>query len=347
MQTTLTDNVATSILPYLPQDLKPISLTIAWPSFVSGDGSSITAGKVTIALTGGTFSYTLESNVGAVPSLFYTFTFLLADSYSGKLELYSAQVVVPYSVTPIAFEDCTILAPWLTRQGTGGGDTTTPPPQAPYKFPVPAPLGFIQIPATQHGKGQTALPCAFSDDVPAMAVTFNYSRASNGDLQLSFQPPFAGIIEIWGGAQPGKTLPYLAPLSIASNEIRTIPANAHGQGPMPIMFGFTNDPVPVAVALEYSRNSAGDITIPAELSFSGFVQIVSGHNSFIVPCYLEQVAVVPQSLHQRGSAARAYLFNETASAFQEQGFYTRALNGDLAFSFNPPFSGIIQIIEPS
>ena len=228
--------------------------------------------------------------------------------------------------------------------GTGGGGTVVATP-VPYSTFV---TGGEIIAGSLHAKGPAAIPRFFSTDTPAQAALANYTRSNIGDLAPD--PSFSGTMEITSGNIQGESSAFVLPLYTATS-LLTIPASLHGQGANPVVTAFTADNPPQAVLCGVSRDGSGDLTVDFSPPLMGSVQVSSsgprGTSLFVLPITVPSTGVlVSAESHGKGAAAIAFFWTADTPSRQVLASYTRSAAGDMAITFEPPFTGTIEIIQP-
>lgn len=131
-QTTISDNLTQTVGLMLNGTVQQVK--ISWTAFSTAGGTNVPASSTVVQMpqTGpmvGRFTSALQPNAGASPTTSYTFTFTLLNNTSGKLELYSAQVVVPVSPATLPLAGCQISATWwvqdIAQSGSSSGISAT------------------------------------------------------------------------------------------------------------------------------------------------------------------------------------------------------------------------------
>lgn len=228
-------------------------------------------------------------------------------------------------------------------QNTGGLTT----PSVPYTVQVNSSTAGT-ITAATHGKGTSPIAFAFSNDNPPRSAALSYTRDSAGNLALSFGTFFTGTIEVISGAYQGVSTPFLASVNPASPVTSlSIPAAAHHQGAYAVPFAFSADANATAVSCKVTRSVVGDLTLGFEPPFSGAVQIVPGGwqgSSLYTQTVTAQTAVaILASAHGKGATALLDAF--TADGSEADFSWTRDSVGNITATFEPAFTGVLQVFS--
>jgi hypothetical protein len=237
----------------------------------------------------------------------------------------------------------------------GLGNTDAPNPQTiPYTQLVAAQT-TVTITADVHGKGTTPLAFFITDETPGLSTYVPYTRTANGDISATFGSPFTGTVEIISGGFYGQSAAYTQAIPNPSTTL-TIPASTHWQGENAIAFVFSADTPAQALQATYTRALNGDIT----LSFSpaiagGTVQIMAGGwrgSSLYTKAFNTVTSVtIPVTDHLKGANALVAAFatpitpGNPADAVALT--WTRDWGGNIVCSFQPPFTGAVQVFSPS
>jgi hypothetical protein len=138
-----------------------------------------------------------------------------------------------------------------------------------------------------------------------------------------------------GGALP----PFTAGVSGSTSIGYT--AGQHSQGTNAIASCF--DASGNGVGCSWSRNGSGDISLTFNPAFNGTVQI-TGYSTVYTTSVVSQTSVsILNGTHAQGSLAEAFCFDVTTN-LSVACAWTRNAFGDLSFTFNPAWSGTIQVI---
>lgn len=129
--------------------------------------------------------------------------------------------------------------------------------------------------------------------------------------------------------------------SVTNQTSVTDTAAQHSQGTKAIAACFDSS-TGVAVDCSWSRNSSGDITFTFSPAWSGVIQITGYDNSYISAVTNGGTVSIPASTHGMGTLPEVFCFDVgTNIAVKCQ--WTRTVTGDVTLTFNPPWTGTVQI----
>jgi hypothetical protein len=140
-----------------------------------------------------------------------------------------------------------------------------------YSRTVTIATNTLSIPASSHQQGVYALVAAFTSDSPSRAVYIEYTRDAVGNLNVFFNPPFTGAVEVYpGGWRPGTTL-YTT--TFENQPAVTIEARTHNKGTVPLIAAFSSESPAASVNCSWTRDAVGNITASFSPAFTGLVQV--------------------------------------------------------------------------
>jgi hypothetical protein len=205
--TTLTDNFNAAVGVQLGGWVTQVQ--ISWPSFTASDNTNVQAGTQIVAVDStGSFSQAFTANdnaIGLIPGqIYYTFTFTVmrvpsTSSHFPTLpssSLYSAQVIIPFSGTPVNWAGCTVIENWpniggggQSLQPSGSGVVFALPKLSVYaSYPAAGANGTLPGPAFDLPATNPPSPNSYGTTIPFGALDFASGMNQSAFLHLTLPP---------------------------------------------------------------------------------------------------------------------------------------------------------------